>query len=89
MLTGGPKMIDAGIAIGLASAFLLSRFLASLLFGVGPLDPVAFLAAAAGFAMVAPAACALPAWRALRVDPSLPCARSDGWPIRLLRRPTR
>jgi len=71
VLTGGLKMISAGIAIGLAAALLLTRFLATLLFGVQPLDPITFVAAGALLGLVALAACAAPAVKAARVDPAV------------------
>ena len=58
-----------GIGVGLVSAALLSRFAASLLFGVGAGDPASYAAAAVLLAAVAAAAAAVPAWRATRVDP--------------------
>jgi putative ABC transport system permease protein len=61
-------------ALGLAGAAALSRLLASLLFGVRPLDPVTFAAASATLAAAALLACWLPARRAARVDPALALA---------------
>jgi ABC-type antimicrobial peptide transport system permease subunit len=61
----------AGIATGLIAAAALTRSLASLLFGVAPLDLLTFAGAAALLATVALAACAIPAWRAARVDPAV------------------
>jgi putative ABC transport system permease protein len=58
-----------GVAIGLAGAFALTRFLSSLLFGVTARDPATFLAVALALASVALAACYIPARRAARVDP--------------------
>jgi putative ABC transport system permease protein len=60
-----------GIAVGLIAASALTRSLASLLFGVAPLDVLNFAGAAALLAAVALAACAIPAWRAARVDPAV------------------
>jgi putative ABC transport system permease protein len=57
-----------GMLIGFAGAFFVSRLLTSLLFDVRPDDPVAF-ASVAVLAMVALAACYVPARRAARVDP--------------------
>jgi putative ABC transport system permease protein len=59
----------AGIAIGIAGAFVLSRSLRSLLYGVTPGDPLTFAAIAGALVLVALAACWIPARRATRVDP--------------------
>jgi len=58
-----------GVGIGLAGAFVVARFLTSLLFGVGVYDPVTFLGVAALLIVVALAASYIPARRAMRVDP--------------------
>jgi predicted permease len=59
----------AGIAIGLAGAFALSRFLSSLLFGIRAVDPLTYAAVTAALIAVAVTACWVPASRAMRVDP--------------------
>ncbi len=59
----------AGVALGLAGAFVLTRTLASFLYEVAPTDGVSFLAAAGSLLLVAMAASYLPARRATRVDP--------------------
>jgi predicted permease len=58
-----------GVAVGLAAAAGLTRLMASLLFGVSPLDPVTFGAVAVALSAVALLASWLPARRAARVDP--------------------
>jgi putative ABC transport system permease protein len=58
-----------GVALGLLAAVAATRLMASLLFGVPPLDPPTFLAAAALLLAVAALASAVPALRASRVDP--------------------
>ena len=58
-----------GVAIGLTGAFVVARFLTSLLFGVGNHDPGTFLAVALLLILVALVAAYLPARRAMRVDP--------------------
>jgi len=58
-----------GVALGLLAAVAATRLMASLLFGVPPLDPPTFIAAAALLLAVAALASAVPALRASRVDP--------------------
>lgn len=71
VVMGGLKITAAGIAIGLAGSAWLTQSIASLLYGVKPMDPVTFLAAPAVLAVVALIASAAPAWRAARVDPAV------------------
>jgi ABC-type antimicrobial peptide transport system permease subunit len=59
----------AGLALGLASAIVLSRLLTRFLYGITPNDPVTYGVATVLVGGVALAACAIPAWRAARVDP--------------------
>jgi putative ABC transport system permease protein len=63
------KLTLIGVGLGLAGAFVLARFLASLLFGIGTYDPVTFLGVAFLQITVALAASYVPARRAMRVDP--------------------
>lgn len=58
-----------GVAIGIAGALALTRFLASWLFGVKPTDPLTFVAVSLILIVVALAACYIPARRAAKVDP--------------------
>jgi len=58
----------AGVTLGLVAAWTLAHFLESLLFGVNPRDPVAFVAVPLVLEMVAIAAVWLPAGRASRID---------------------
>jgi putative ABC transport system permease protein len=66
----GFRLIAAGVALGIAASFLLSRALRSFLYGVEAADPAALAAAAALFAAVALAACWGPTRRAEKVDPA-------------------
>lgn len=66
---GGLKLVALGLAIGLVGAFVLTRLLKSLLFGVTAYDPLSFAGNAALLLAVAAAACLIPALRATRVDP--------------------
>jgi len=69
ILGEGMLVILIGLAIGFASSLALTRFLSSLLFGVTATDPITFVAVAVLLAVVALAACYIPARRAMRVDP--------------------
>lgn len=59
----------AGVAVGLATAFLLARFVKSMLYGIAPYDPVTLLSALILLMTVALAASWIPALRAARMDP--------------------
>ena len=63
------KLTLIGVGLGLAGAFVLARFLASLLFDIGIYDPVTFFGVAFLQIAVALAASYIPARRAMRVDP--------------------
>jgi putative ABC transport system permease protein len=63
--------VVAGAAIGVTGALGVSRFLAGLLFGVTPTDPLTFGAVILVLLAVSLVACVLPALRAARVDPAL------------------
>jgi putative ABC transport system permease protein len=65
----GMRLALVGVAIGIASAFGLARFIASLLFGVKALDPLIFAAIPVLLTVVALFAVWIPARRASRVNP--------------------
>ena len=67
----GARLAASGILVGIAGAFALSRVMAGLLYGVSATDPLTYLALAAVLAAVAVTACAVPARRALLVDPAV------------------
>jgi len=69
VLGEGSRLTASGVAIGLAAAFALTRLLRSLLFGVSASDPLTFAGVSILLALVALAACYIPARRAARVDP--------------------
>jgi putative ABC transport system permease protein len=71
MLGSALTPLAAGIVAGAAGAMFGVRFLSTLLFGVSPLDPLAFAAATLVIAAVALVAGYIPARRATRVDPLL------------------
>jgi putative ABC transport system permease protein len=64
----GMALTLTGVAIGLAGAFGVTRVLSSMLVGVSSTDPLTFVAIATLLALVALAACYVPARRATRVD---------------------
>ena len=64
----GARIALAGSALGLGGAFVLTRYLQSLLFDVQPTDPLSFAAATAVLFAVALAAGYLPARAATRTD---------------------
>ena len=57
------------MVLGLAGAFVLTRFMRALLFGVQASDPATFAAIALTLTLVALVACFVPARRAARIDP--------------------
>jgi putative ABC transport system permease protein len=59
----------AGIVIGLIGAFVLTRLMSSLLFGVKASDPLTFVTVPLVLGLVALLACLIPARRATRIDP--------------------
>ncbi len=65
----GLRWVSIGLLIGLTAGFLLTRMLASLLFGVGPTNLLTYIAVCAVMLAVAAVACYLPAMRAIRIDP--------------------
>jgi putative ABC transport system permease protein len=71
VLRDGLLLAATGMAIGLAGAAAASQGLRSLLFGISRLDPFTYLAVVLLLSVVATIACATPAWRASRVDPSI------------------
>jgi putative ABC transport system permease protein len=71
VLGAGMRQVLLGASIGIVGAIFLTRFVASLLYGVTAHDPVTFVAVVILLAGVAPAACYFPARRAMRVDPMI------------------
>jgi len=64
-------LVGVGLLIGCAGALAVTRVLRSLLYQVSATDPLAFAAVALAMFAVGVLASALPAWRAVRVDPAV------------------
>jgi putative ABC transport system permease protein len=69
MLMDGLRPAVAGLVVGLVAGGFAVRLLRTLLYGTSPLDWGVFAEVTAELTVVAVMACALPAWRASRLDP--------------------
>ena len=65
------RLIGAGVVIGLCAAVVFTQIVSTFLFGISPRDPVTFASVTVVLAVTAAAACAIPALRAVRVDPAV------------------
>ena len=70
VISRGLTLTVAGVLVGVAIAFGLTRLLGGYLYNVSPRDPRAFGAGFAVMMITSVAACLLPAWRATRTDPA-------------------
>ncbi|MGH9776109.1 MAG: ABC transporter permease [Candidatus Acidiferrales bacterium] len=65
----GMRLTTVGLALGLGASLLATQMIASLLYGISASDPLTFVGMALVLAVVAFAACVIPARRAMHVDP--------------------
>jgi predicted permease len=71
VISQGLALVAAGVTVGLGAAFLLTRLMSNMLFGVSPTDRLTFVLLPCFLALVALVACYIPARRAARVDPMI------------------
>jgi putative ABC transport system permease protein len=71
ILAKGMRLAVIGVVIGVASALVLGRLMATLLYGISATDPVTFVGIALLLLLVAFVACWIPARRATKVDPMI------------------
>jgi putative ABC transport system permease protein len=71
VIRGAAWLIAGGLALGVGSAFALTRFLSSELWEVQSTDPGIFASVSIVLAAVAGLACLIPTWRAVQVDPTV------------------
>ena len=69
VLRQGATLAVLGVPLGLAGAAALSKLIQNRLFGVSPVEPAIYLAAACGLILASLIACYLPAKHASEVDP--------------------
>jgi len=69
VLRQGMRLTAIGIVLGLLGAAAASQAIAALLFGISPLDPLTYFGVIVLLGAVSMIACAVPAWRAAKVDP--------------------
>jgi len=69
LIAQGLRLVAAGIILGVAGGAAVSRVLSSLLFGLSPFDPIAYVGVSLFLVAVALLACYFPARRAAGVDP--------------------
>ena len=69
VVSQGVRAVAIGVALGLTLAVLFGRLIASLLYETSPRDPTVLGGVVATLLLVAAAACVVPSWRAVRVDP--------------------
>jgi putative ABC transport system permease protein len=71
ILRQGISLTGIGVVIGLAGAAAASQAIAAMLFGISRFDPITYFGVVVLLAVVSILACAVPAWRAARVDPAI------------------
>jgi ABC-type antimicrobial peptide transport system permease subunit len=65
------RIVLPGVTAGVLLCVLLSRLVASALYGIRPSDPISFSVALLAVCAIAAVASCLPVWRTLRIDPAV------------------
>jgi len=65
----GMMLTGIGLALGVLGATVASQGIAAMLFGISPLDPLTYIGVIGMLGVVSAVACAVPAWRAAKIDP--------------------
>jgi putative ABC transport system permease protein len=71
VLGAAARILAVGLSVGILGATVLAKSFSALLFDVDPLDPISFITAPVALTLVALAAAAIPASRALRTNPAV------------------
>ena len=71
ILREGMKLVGIGLGLGLAGALVATRLIQNQLFGLSPQDPATLAVIAAVLLLATAIACAIPAFRATRIDPMM------------------
>jgi ABC-type antimicrobial peptide transport system permease subunit len=71
VMGGGARLICIGLTAGLAGAWVLTRLIRSLLYGITAADPATFIGSTILFLLIGLGACYFPARRAARVEPTV------------------
>ena len=66
----GLKLVAAGVAVGLLASLATNRMIVNQLWNTSPYDPLTLAAAVVVLAVAGLAACYVPAWRAVRIEPN-------------------
>jgi predicted permease len=69
ILRDGLRPAITGLVLGLVASAGITRLIRTMLYGTKPLDPLVYVVVTAALLLVATLACAIPAWRASRLDP--------------------
>jgi putative ABC transport system permease protein len=70
VLRQGLALTAGGMVIGTVGAAMAAQTMAAMLFGISPLDLITYLGVVALLEFVSPAACGVPAWRTVHVNPA-------------------